>query len=141
MEIIKKRAFTVMELMTVVVIVGVIAAFAIPKLTLTMDRAHEQDAVTQLTAIHAANKLYRAQNGTYWPPDATTYSLAQLNTALGLSIMANGLTYTCDGSDGSTFACRGTSTSGSFMAAVTEAALSVGTNPSVVNPCPAEYCN
>lgn len=140
MEIIKKRAFTVMELMTVVVIVGVIAAFAIPKLTLTMNRSHEQDAVTQLTAIHAANKLYRAQNGAYWPPNGTSYTLAQLNTALGLSTMANGLTYTCTGSNGTTFTCRTTSPSGSFMATVTQAALSAGTNPVVVNPCPYGYC-
>ena len=128
-----KKAFTMMEIMTVVIIIGVIAVFAIPNFTKTMESSYQQDAVTQLTAIHAAQEVYKAQNsGKYWPPDGSSYDLTAINSNLGLSIMANGMTYACTGTNGSTYSCTGNRISGSSSTTVTvtQDPLST-TNPTV----------
>lgn len=130
-----KRAFTIMEVMTVVIIVGVIAVFAIPNFSKTMTQSHEQDTMTQMTALHAANEIYRAQNGGYWPPDASTYNLAAINSALGLSILSNGMNYGCVGNTGAGYTCTANRPSGDLIVVVTEAALSA-TNPQVTSSCP-----
>jgi prepilin-type N-terminal cleavage/methylation domain-containing protein len=134
----KKKAFTIMELMTVVVIVGVMAAFAVPNFARTMDASHEQDAVTQLTLIHAANHFRHTQEGTYWPATiAEGDSIDEINTALSLSLMNTGVAYTCAPGAivGQTYTC--TATRGTFSSVLTEAPLS-NTNPGV--PCGSSSC-
>ena len=130
MQISFKNAFTVMELLTVVIIVGVLAVIAIPNFTRNMDRAHEQDIVTQLTTIHAANNVYRAQNGRYFPTLASDGdTLAEINTAFGLSIMANGATFTfTPGGTPQQYTCTGSK--GTFVSTLTQAPLS-SSNPNV----------
>ncbi|MBI5415358.1 MAG: prepilin-type N-terminal cleavage/methylation domain-containing protein [Candidatus Omnitrophica bacterium] len=97
------KGFTLIELMVVIVIVGIIAAFGIPSYTKSIQKAHERDMAAQLTAIHAANLLYRSYNGKYWA--GVNKNMAEINSALSLNIIANdGTTYnynTVDG--GSTF--------------------------------------
>jgi prepilin-type N-terminal cleavage/methylation domain-containing protein len=141
MSFLTKKAFTIMEIMTVVIIVGVIAVFAIPNFRKTMSNSYQQDAITQLTSIHAAEEIYRAQNnGQYWPLSASTYTLSDINTNLGLGILANGMTYTCSGNaSGTTYTCNATRASGALNVQVTQAALSttsVPPNPQVVSSCP-----
>ena len=92
-----KKAFTMMEVMVVVIILSVMASFAIPNFTRTIERTHRDDAINQLIAINSANRIYRARNGRYWPPDTSTYNLGQINDNLGLNVIANGMTYTCRG--------------------------------------------
>ena len=60
------KGFTLMELMVVVIIIGVIAAFAIPNYSKSIQKAHERDMLVQLTSIHASNLLYRSYDGKYW---------------------------------------------------------------------------
>ena len=126
-----------MEIMAVVVIVGIMAVFAIPNFSKTVEKSHEQDAVTQLIALHGANEVYRAQNGVYWPPDDLTGdTVAKINAALGLNLIESGMTYLCITNGlpyGQTYYCRATRVpSGSFMVTVTQAPLSTG-NPLVTN--------
>ena len=129
-----------MEIMTVVIIVGVIAIFAIPNFTKTMDKSYEQDAITQLTAIHAANDIYKAQNGAYWPADGSHYSLSQINSSLGLSIMGNGMQYDCIGAGGgSSYTCTSTRPSGTLLVTLTQAPLSTA-NPAVSTSCSGYGC-
>jgi len=121
-----KKAFTIMEVMTVVIIVGVIAVFAIPNFSKT---------------IHAAQDIYRAQTGAYWSP-GVTYDVTAINSNLGLSIMENGMQYTCydDLSGGYFCFAIPLSGSGSFCVTLTEDALSA-TNPKNPVVGPAEGCS
>ena len=132
------RAFTLTELMIVVVIVGVIAGFAIPNYTRAVERAHLRDAVVQLTTVHAANQIYRAENEKYWPL-VSGQDLAAINAALSLSIIANGMTYTCGGVlAGTSFTCTAVRDppAASFTVTVTEAPVS-SSNPScTAGACP-----
>ena len=56
---------TLIELVMVIVIVGILAAIAIPLYTGYMQRARRADAKTALEQIRAAQEMYRAERGGY----------------------------------------------------------------------------
>lgn len=129
------KAFTIMEILIVVIIVGVIAAFAIPNYGRSVAQTHLQDAVMQLSAIRTANQVYYARTGAYWPPSGSN-NVSAINSNLSLNIIENGMTYTCTGT-GTTFNCTAVTTGGSsFTTTVTQAPLST-TNPQcTAGSCP-----
>jgi len=132
------KAFTLIELIAVVIIVAVVAAFAIPNYTKTIERAHLKDATGNLIAVHAAQQVRFSEQGKYWPESATTVDLASINTNLKLNIIAQGMTYTCTGDAlGSTFTCDAVrSGSAPYTVRATQAVLSSG-NPSCISgACP-----
>lgn len=130
------NAFTFIELMVVVIIIAIIAGFAIPNYQTAVERAYERDAIANLATLHGANQIYRAQNNVYWPPSGSSTFVA-INTALGLSLFQNGLTYTIGG-DGTTFTAtaRRWGPAAGFTVTVTQAILSA-TNPQCTSgTCP-----
>lgn len=125
------KGFTLMELMVVVIIVGVIAAFAIPNYNKSIQKAHERDMLAQLTSINAANLLYRSYAGKYWYAAGDPQNLAAINSALSINIIANaGTVYTYTSADGSGFTATAVWDGDDCTLGVTEAPLD-GTN----NPC------
>ena len=86
-----------MEIMIVVIIMGVMVSLAIPQYAKTVDRARLQDGVNQLTAIHAAMLIYRAQNGAILTGSSGSSDHAYLNTNLYINIIPNGLVYAYSG--------------------------------------------
>jgi len=58
--------FTLIELMVVVVIVGVLAAVAVPMYNRTIKSSRTTEATARLSAIMKAAKLYYLQHGS-WP--------------------------------------------------------------------------
>lgn len=119
--------FTLMELMVVVIIVGLIAAFAIPNYSKSIQKAHERDMLAQLTSLHAANLLYRSYDGKYWDTGGTDKNMAEINSALSINIIANsGTTYNYNSPDGITFTA--TATWGAYTLRVREMAIGA-TNP------------
>jgi prepilin-type N-terminal cleavage/methylation domain-containing protein len=57
--------FTLVELMIVVVIVGILAALAIPKFQTTAYRAKEKEADSILKQIYTLQQAYRAEFGAF----------------------------------------------------------------------------
>ncbi len=57
-----KKAFTLMELIIVVVILGVVAALAIPRMTGTTEQAILSEAISALESLHAAEKRYELEH-------------------------------------------------------------------------------
>lgn len=128
------NAFTIMEIMIVVVILGVIAGFALPNYTKAMERTYAADAISQLSALHAANGVMYARTRSYWPT-STVNNVTTINDTLSINIVPNGMTYSCTG-DGTSFTCTATRTTGTFAVQVTEAPLqvSVPANNTTDNP-------
>jgi len=63
----KAKGFTLVELMVVIVIVGILAAVAIPKFLDASNKAKASEFPTQLTAIYTGETAYNAENGSYCP--------------------------------------------------------------------------
>lgn len=127
MHILNKKAFTLMEIMIVVIIMGVMVAFALPQYNKTVDRARLQDGVNQLTAIHSAMLIYRAQKGTILA--GTNLTVTDLNEALGINIISNGLTYDYDALNVAAGDYQATAIWGGKTLTLTEDPISYPTNP------------
>ncbi len=120
-----RRAFTLMELLLVVVIIGVMAGFAIPNYGKTTRRMRARDATTALTMISGGNVVYKARTGS----NLSASPLSAINTALSLNIVANQATYECGATAN---ICTATSSAGAsdFKVSVDLTADISSTNPS-----------
>ena len=90
----KKRGFTLIELMVVVIVVGILAAAAIPIYRFAMNRAYSSEAKATMGTIRSSNLVYAAENDTDGNPTndyATGLSTddPSLLTTLGVDTMTN----------------------------------------------------
>ena len=85
------KGFTLIELMIVVVIIGILAALAIPRFTQASARAKEKEADGILKQVYTLQQTYYANNGTFAP------SVAALQT-VGFEAPTNLKNYTWAGS-------------------------------------------
>ena len=78
-----QKGFTLVELMIVVVIVGILAAVAIPMYTGSVKRAKASEAVAALGTIRSALRVYYAEHDSFLIGSSADIDIAKLDLTIG----------------------------------------------------------
>ncbi len=75
-----RKGFTLVELAVVIVIIGVLAAFGVPRFLKSVERSKAAEAFSYLSAVRSSQERYLAQYGQY-ATDLTTLDIQFPNPA------------------------------------------------------------
>jgi len=131
-----QNAFTLIELVIVIVLLAIIAGYGIPTFTKSQERVDERDGEFNLGTIASAMEMYRMRNEGYPdPPGVAPLNLDDINTTLYLGIIAQDMTYVCaDDNNTTTFSC--TAAEGGWTLRITQADNGIVCCLGAANLCP-----
>ncbi|MCK4511272.1 prepilin-type N-terminal cleavage/methylation domain-containing protein [bacterium] len=134
--------FTLVELMIVVIIVGILAAVAIPMYQGATERAKASEAVAALGTIRGALRVYYAEHGTYADAAFADNALVTVNSILDVSVndllgrYFSGACYTFDGAAAAnayTIECLGSASAAPYATEVSTITRTIDQNGTITN--------
>jgi type IV pilus assembly protein PilE len=102
------KGLTLIELVVVVLIVGILAAVAVPLYTNNMLRARRAEAKTLLEQVRAAQEMWRAERGSYAINDGNGTAIAKLTSTMGVPASVSDYNWAFTVLSGTTFTARAT---------------------------------
>ncbi|MCX5715788.1 MAG: prepilin-type N-terminal cleavage/methylation domain-containing protein [Candidatus Omnitrophica bacterium] len=91
------KAFTLIELMIVIIIVGILASIAIPNFSKMVEKAKAEQAATYLRVIRTGEKIYWSNNSTY----IACADTAEIKTNIGAEVTPENYTFSVASGTGS----------------------------------------
>ena len=82
----EKKGFTLIEILVVIVIVGILAALTLPNYMAIKEKTLDREAKANLALIRAAEKIYKMEEGNYYPSSGSISTIDVINTNLRLSL-------------------------------------------------------
>lgn len=145
--LLRTPAFTLMEIIVVLVIVSFIAGYGITNYYKSQERAYVKNATSQMKLIEKAQDMYFVKNAEYFPPanwGGTVYAYS-IDANLNTHIIENGFKFRCfNTSNDSTYRCEaereGESGSGEAYSVVLEkdadGTVTIACDDGTVRACP-----
>ncbi len=104
-----RKGFTLIELMIVVVIIGILAALAIPRFMQATTKSKQSEAKQILKQIYTMQRAYRQENGTYGDNgQANVVGVAFVFPEIGVEIGDNAAYVYTMTAAANTFSCTAT---------------------------------
>ena len=128
-----QKALTITEIMVSVIILSVIAAFAIPNFVKSIRKNHIRTANFNLIALHSAQQAYRARHSTFYDFDGSE-TLATANSIFSLNISDTDHNYLFSGNTTS-FTIIARPSDSAYDLTLTQATIGP-TNPQCTGSCP-----
>lgn len=78
----KKEGFTLLEVITVIIIVGILASLGITNYSKTKEYALNKEAITNLKLLQSAEKSYKYEYDDYYPKNGSEANITNINQNL-----------------------------------------------------------
>jgi len=133
-----QNAFTLTEILIVIAIIGAITVAGTRYYHKTVEQQRVKAAILNLSAIHSAQEIFKANNGEYWPILGTgQQNIDEINFGLELNISEDGVTYTCQKVSPTQYSCQAVRSgpATAFVVSLTQAPLTA-INPVCKSNCP-----
>ncbi len=90
-----KTGFTLIELIIVVIIIGILAAFAMPQYARTQEKALDNEAKSNLILIQAAENIYKTEAGSFFAATGVdAHTVLETNLSIDLPPAGSKWNYT-----------------------------------------------
>ena len=113
-----KSAFTLVEVIVAIIIIGILAGIALPRFAKTVETTKAKEAKVALKQIRAGERIYRTGEGYYYPhsvdhpPAAVKAGIEAYILKVPDILSERNWTYTIDTNTADDFAATATRTSG-----------------------------
>jgi len=100
----KNIAVTLIEILVTLIIIAILVALALPQFSVMRERSFSKEAKANLKLIDAAEKIYRMEQGFYYPYSSSVSDQQAINANLKIAITEENWGYTISGDNGASYA-------------------------------------